>query len=89
MAVPVPANAMLVFLIFVLSILARILYRITLHPLAKFPGPRVAAVTRLSAASYDIPASDSLVKHLAGLHDKYGLLVPARPNELHIRDWDA
>lgn len=39
--------------------------------------------------SYDLSGSDSLVKHLKDLHDKYGPIVRVRPNELHIFNWDA
>ena len=50
----------------------RVIYRLTLHPLARFPGPKLAAITNLYAVSYDLSSKDSLVKHLKTLHDKYG-----------------
>lgn len=70
-------------------LLLRALYRVTLHPLAKLPGPKLAAVTSLWAASYDLSGKDSLVKHLKRLHDEYGPVVRIRPNEVHIFDWEA
>jgi hypothetical protein len=78
-----------VLLASVVLLVIRIVYRITLHPLARLPGPRLAAVTSLWAASYDLSEQDSLVKHLKTLHDQYGPIVRVRPNELHIFDWDA
>ena len=66
--------AVLVFLVL------RVLYRLTLHPLAKFPGPKLAAVTNLYGASWDLTkGGDSYVKILPGLHDKYGklLMIPS------------
>ena len=51
---------------------ARILYRLTWHPLAQFPGPRHAAATSLYAIYHDVITQDSVVKHLKTLHDQYG-----------------
>jgi hypothetical protein len=71
-------NMVFVFLIFfgqallLTVLLLRILYRLTLHPLSRFPGPRVAASTNLYAIYHDLLSQDSLVKHLKSLHDKYG-----------------
>jgi hypothetical protein len=52
----------------------RSVYRLTLHPLAKFPGPRLAAVSGMYGASYDLPKNSSYVKVMPALHDKYGPL---------------
>lgn len=52
-------------------------YRLILHPLAKFPGPRLAALTNLYIASYDLNWDQSYVKQLPVLHDRYGLHVLA------------
>ncbi|EXJ53868.1 hypothetical protein A1O7_09204 [Cladophialophora yegresii CBS 114405] len=73
----------------ILALVLRIFYRLTLHPLSRFPGPRFAAVTNLYAVYYDLLSEDSLVKHLKALHDKYGPIVRVRPHELHVFDWDA
>ena len=51
----------------------RAIYRLTLHPLARFPGPRLAAITSLYGASFDLRKNSCYVKILPGLHDKYGL----------------
>ena len=37
-------------------------YRLYLHPLAKFPGPLLAGMTNLYAISYDIPLKTSYTK---------------------------
>jgi hypothetical protein len=55
-------------------VVLRSIYRLTLHPLAKFPGPKLAAVTSLYGASYDLPKNSSYVKVMPALHDKYGSL---------------
>jgi hypothetical protein len=70
-------------------LILRIIYRLTFHPLARFPGPRAAAITSMYAASYDIPYGSSLCKKLPELHDKYGPIVRIMPNQLHIRDVDS
>ncbi|KAL4963865.1 cytochrome P450 [Aspergillus stella-maris] len=54
------------------------------HPLARFPGPRLAALTTLYRAYYDCIPSKSFVHHLAALHRQYGDIVRIGPNELHF-----
>lgn len=36
-----------------------IIYRLTLHPLAKFPGPRMAAASSLYQMYYDVSINDA------------------------------
>lgn len=45
-------------------------YRLSLHPLAKFPGPRLAAVTRLWKAYWQ--CTSSFTHELIKLHEIYG-----------------
>lgn len=75
--------------LFLLFSLVRAIYRLTLHPLSSFPGPRLAAMTSMYAASYDLPFETSFSKMMPQLHDKYGPVVRTRPNELHIRDMNS
>lgn len=70
-------------------VVARCIYRVTLHPLAKFPGPPLAGFSRLYAMSWDFPALTSYSKNFAQWHDKYGPIIRIEPNHLHIRDMDA
>lgn len=56
------------------------IYRLNLHPLAKFPGPRLRAISSL-------PSIYSLLRGRLGfdnkkLHDEYGPVVRVSPNEL-------
>ena len=66
-----PVTILLVLLVYVVL---RSIYRLTLHPLAKFPGPKLAAVSSMYGASYDLPKNSSYVKMMPALHDKYGSL---------------
>ena len=71
---PFSASALsLVAAALVLSYLAKVVYRLFFHPLAAFPGPKLAAVTRFYGAFFDLsPSSASYVKMLPALHAKYG-----------------
>jgi len=48
------------------------LYRLYFHPLSGFPGPKLASITTLYGAYYDLPPHSSYVKKLVELHDIYG-----------------
>jgi hypothetical protein len=73
----------------IVYLVLRAIYRVTFHPLASFPGPRLAALTSTYAGSYDLPYGSSFCKKLPELHDKYGPIVRIMPNQLHIRDMDS
>ena len=47
-------------------------YRVTLHPLAMFPGPRLAALSSAYQARYDLGLTSSYVFKFPELHEKYG-----------------
>lgn len=54
--------------------LLKVVYRLYLTPLAGFPGPKLAGVTYLYAAYYDLVHHGSFIKQLPALHRKYGAL---------------
>lgn len=64
------ALLLVVYLVFWIS---RSIYRLYLHPLSQFPGPRVAAATTLYKAYIDIAENLSLVHELKRLHGVYGV----------------
>ncbi|KAL8683134.1 MAG: hypothetical protein Q9186_000847 [Xanthomendoza sp. 1 TL-2023] len=61
------ATVILLFVFF-----SKYIYRLTFHPLARFPGPKLAAATNLYGASIDLLTSGSYVKEFPALHEKYG-----------------
>ena len=69
------AAALAVFL------LAKVVYRLTLHPLASFPGPKLGAITNMYGGYFDLsPSSHSYVHVLPALHAKYGQTILALPS---------
>ena len=59
--------------VFIVSLLAKIVYRLTFHPLAAFPGPKLAAMTNMYGGFFDLSSgTSSYVKTLPALHAKYG-----------------
>lgn len=48
-------------------------YRLFFHPLAKFPGPRLAAATSWYEAYYEIIQRGQFSNKISELHDKYGI----------------
>ncbi|KAH7028240.1 putative cytochrome P450 [Macrophomina phaseolina] len=61
-------------------------YRLFLSPAAKFPGPRLAALTRFYEYYYDGVRRGQFVWKVKELHEKYGPVVRIGPYELHVSD---
>ncbi|KAL3476514.1 cytochrome P450 [Aspergillus californicus] len=64
----------------ILYLVGRAVYNIYLHPLAKFPGPKLRAATRL-AWVWSLASGSNHVK-VKSLHDRYGPVVRIAPDEL-------
>ena len=62
-------------LILGLWITAKCIYRWCFSPLAKFPGPRFAAATKLYEA-YHVAVKKDWYEHLRDLHEIYGIVQP-------------
>lgn len=63
-----------------------VFYRLFLHPLAKFPGPKLAAITRYYEGYFDVILNGQYTFKIAQLHRQYGPIVRISPYELHIDD---
>lgn len=65
-------TAALLLAIWVLGRILVILYRLTWHPLAKFPGPKWAAVTSAYELYYDAIKGGQYTFEIIRMHEKYG-----------------
>ncbi|USP82213.1 Cytochrome P450 [Curvularia clavata] len=62
------------------------LYRLTIHPLAKIPGPRIAALTSWYEIYYDVWQGGQYFRKIREMHQIYGPIVRISPNEVHFND---
>ncbi|CAK4034465.1 cytochrome P450 [Lecanosticta acicola] len=62
-------------------------YRLLVHPLARFPGPRLWAASRLPWIRSTVRGT--IVKDLQELHDRFGPVVRVAPDELSYIDSQA
>lgn len=64
-------------------LIGTIFYRLFLHPLAKFPGPKLAAISTLYEGYYDVVHQGRYLWQIEKLHKQYGMsfsfAYPLRP----------
>ncbi|KAL4998395.1 putative cytochrome P450 [Aspergillus recurvatus] len=65
-----------------------LIYRLYFHPLAGFPGPKLAAATRWYEFYYDVIQRGTYVYKVEEMHEKYGPIVRINPHEIVIKDAD-
>ncbi|KAL4982871.1 cytochrome P450 [Aspergillus falconensis] len=75
-----------VLLLIISFYLARTIYRLYLHPLAKFPGPKSTAATGLYEIYHDIIRGGKFLWKIEQMHRIYGPIVRITPREIHIKD---
>ncbi|KAL8826802.1 MAG: hypothetical protein Q9191_003573 [Dirinaria sp. TL-2023a] len=63
-------------------------YRLFLSPLAKFPGPKLAALTRKYESYYEAVRNYEYLWKIKKLHQQYGPIIRINPHEIHIDDPD-
>jgi hypothetical protein len=64
------------------------IYRLYVHPLAKFPGPKLAALTKWTEMYYEVVKKGQFSFKIDEWHEKYGPIVRVTPFEVHIKDSD-
>ncbi|KAJ5690941.1 hypothetical protein N7488_012508 [Penicillium malachiteum] len=65
----------------------RALYNISpLHPLSKFPGPKLAGATFFYEGWFDLVRGGRYTHEIKRLHEIYGPVVRINPEELHFND---
>lgn len=64
------------------------IWRLYLSPLAKFPGPKLAALTLWVEFYYDVYLNGQYTAKLIKWHEKYGPIIRISPWELHCADHD-
>lgn len=69
-----------------LYVVALYTYRITLHPLARFPGPRLAAMSFWVEFYHDFFREGQYLFRIGEMHAKHGHIVRISPDELHVND---
>ena len=68
------SNFLLAFLAFTAYCISLVIYRLYFSPLAKFPGPKLAASTLWYEFYYDVVKRGRYTWKIADLHRRYGLL---------------
>ena len=69
-------NAALFASLYVAFLLLKAIYRVTLHPLAKFPGPFLAALTYKYEFYFDGIKGGQYTNEIARMHEQYGQQPP-------------
>lgn len=68
-----------VIALFVLFCLRVVAYRLYAHPLASFPGPKLAAATFLYEFYYDVIKRGMHIWEIERMHEQYGMCIYLSP----------
>jgi hypothetical protein len=88
-----PSAPVLIITLIVLSIsysLVLTVYRLTLHPLAQFPGPKLNAATGWYEfyLKKNRGPRQTFAFEIERMHQRYGPIVRINPHEIHVSDPD-
>jgi hypothetical protein len=62
------------------------LYRIYLHPLSKYPGPKLAVATKWYGFYFEVIKRGRFAWEIKRMHEIYGPVVRITPDELHVSE---
>lgn len=79
-----PLTLLTLLLTLLLPTLLLALYRLYLHPLSHYPGPRLAAATKWHEFHHDVLLRGRFAWEIKRMHAVYGPVVRITPDELHI-----
>lgn len=54
--------------------------RLVLSPIAKYPGPKLAALSNWYEFYYEVIHKGNFTAHIQTLHDEYGIVCPSKQN---------
>lgn len=74
--VSMPMLPLLCAVAFIVYLFGLVIYRLYIHPLSAFPGPKLAAVTSWYEAYYEIVLKGQYSPQISKLHDQYGSQSP-------------
>lgn len=60
------------FFLWICYLVSLAIYRLHLHPLAKFPGPKLAALSNYYEMYYEVVERGQFTFHIRELHNQYG-----------------
>lgn len=69
------------------SFIIKIVYRLYFHPLAKFPGPKIAAATHLYEVAWDYFGKGAYLYEIQRMHEKYGKCSYPPEDEIDGESW--
>ncbi|KAH8423755.1 uncharacterized protein LDX57_001511 [Aspergillus melleus] len=65
-----------------------VIYRLYLHPLARIPGPKIAAATGWYEFYHDVIRGGMYIHEVQKMHREYGPIIRINPYEIVIKDPD-
>lgn len=63
---------LVIILLLAVWVVYLVIYRLCFHPLARFPGPKLAALTSWYEFYYDIVKRGQFIWRIEQLHERYG-----------------